>query len=671
MIIEDIQTYRDRIQANSRCLHEYINVVGYYMGGHLEKALDRVRWIADEYDLEGFPDIVMAEVSLRQSLPLSNPGHRQPTSDDLSALYQNRSAIGSMRRTVFKMPRGVIHSDIDEAPRKTLWPHVDLDALKAQGRLLPDDTLNTDPEQGFVLHEVAAAVSWPEFALNLHIVDDRTVAGAWALNRTLAGEYEHASEILDAAGTPDNAVLWAASMALYYLTQRWGDLRDVANQARNLTPHVLGVPAGVEHLEQEVQAVVDLALFMAGAADASLGDTALSRASLMAATQSASPAISAKASYVLGLTYRPGDETTAAQHISRAAATFHDAEFDRALRDTDVRWRVTSLTTIATRSDKWDISTEDDPEMERKRQVDQMRDSYKIRADKLLEDQIGMEDVKTEVRKLITNIRVSQERIRRGGSASSANYNLVLTGPPGTGKSTIVDVITLHMAALGIVDDPKPVVTHRENFVAGTVGGTATKTIETIESAVGKVLFIDEFYALVQQADGPNMDQFGKEALDTIVAESETRIGQMVFIIAGYEADINRVVRINEGLSSRFPRRINFRHYSLEEIALIAEAQARRSDMKISPEAMEFLADENGPARHLLATDDHGVLLLNSLGNGRFARNLVETATEFMSLRLAESNDDLSELDNDSLFTLTKVDIEGALQHHITTKLAQ
>lgn len=671
MIVEDIQTYRERIQHNTRCLHEYINIVGYYMGGHLDKALDRTRWVAEEYHLEGFPDIVMAEVSLRQSLPVSHPNHRQPTSDDLRALYQNRTAIGSMRRTIFKMPNGVIHVDIDEAPRKTLWPHLDLDALRAAGQLRSTDTLNTDPEQGFVLHEVAAGVSWPEFSLNLHIVNDRTVAGAWALNRALAGEYDEAAKILNEAGTPDNTVLWTASMALYYLTQRWGDLRDVANQARNMTPASLGVPAGVEHLEYEVQCVVDLALFMAGAADASLGDTALSRASLNAAIRSTVPAISAKASYVLGLTYRPGDESTAAHHISRAAATFHDAEFDRALRDTDVRWRVTSLATIATRSNVWDIATEDDPEMERKRHVDQMRDSYRIRADKLLEDQIGMEDVKTEVRKLITNIRVSQERIRRGGSASSANYNLVLTGPPGTGKSTIVDVITLHMAALGIVDDPKPVVTHRENFVAGTVGGTATKTIETIESAVGKVLFIDEFYALVQQADGPNMDQFGKEALDTIVAESETRIGKMVFIIAGYEADINRVVRINEGLSSRFPRRISFRPYSLEEIALIAQAQAKRTDMKISAEAMEFLADENGPARHLLAKDDHGVLLLNSLGNGRFARNLVETATEFMSLRLADSNDDLSELDNDALFTLSKDDIEGALRHHIATKLAQ
>lgn len=671
MIIEDIQTYRDRIQAHPKCLDEYVNVVGYYMSGRLHDALARVQWIADEYELAGFPDVVMAEMSLRQSLPPSDPEHRQPTPDELSALYTNHSAIGSMRRTVFKFPNGIRFDHLDPIPRKALWPHVDFDSLSAAGQILPSTTLNTDPDKGFVLHEVASAVSWPEFGVSLHVVDARTAIGAWALSRVLAGEYELADSILDEAGTPDSPVLWAAAMALYYRTQRWNDLRHVANQARNITPSQMGIPSGAEHMEFEVRTVSELGSLMAGASDASLGDNEIARASLTAATHSQTPAIAAKAHYILGLTYRPGDETTAARHISQAAALYHDAEFDRALRDPSVRWRVTSLSTILTRTDKWDYTTEEDPEMERKRSADQMRDSYRIRAEKLLDQQIGMEDVKTEVRKLITNIRVTQERIRRGGSSSSANYNLVLTGPPGTGKSTIVDVITLHMAALGIVDDPDPVVTHRENFVAGTVGGTATKTIDTIESAVGKVLFIDEFYAIVQQAEGPNMDQFGKEALDTIVAESETRIGQMVFIIAGYSADIDRVVRINEGLSSRFPRRINFKPYSLDEIAQIAEVQARRSDMKISPEAMEFIADENGPARHLLAKDDHGVMLLNSLGNGRFARNLVETATEHMSLRLAESDIDLAEVDNDTLFTLTLPDIESAMQHHIAMKLAQ
>lgn len=671
MIIEDFQTYRDRIQSDQRCLSEYVNVVGFFMGGRLHDALARVRWIAEEYGLEGFPDLVMAEMSLRQSLPPSDPEHRQPSPTELEALYRNHTALGSMRKTVFKFPNGIRYDHMDQVPLRELWPHLDFEALRASGQITPATTLNTDPDMGFVLHEIAAAVPWPEFSLYLQVLDSRTAIGAWALSRVLAGEYDQASQILESGGQPDSPVMWAAHMALHYLTQRWHDLRSTANQARNLTPALMGAPAGVEHMESAARSVIDLAMFMSGAADASLGDNETAKASLNAATQSQVPAIAAKAHYVLGLLHRPGDEATAARHLSQASALYHDAEFDRALRDTSVRWRVTSLGTILTRTDKWDVSTEDDPEMERKREADKMRDAYRIRAEELLDRQIGMEDVKTEVRKLITNIRVTQERIRRGGTASSANYNLVLTGPPGTGKSTIVDVITLHMAALGIVDDPEPVVTHRENFVAGTVGGTATKTIETIESAVGKVLFIDEFYALVQQAEGPNMDLFGKEALDTIVAESETRIGQMVFIIAGYAADIDRVVRINEGLSSRFPRRINFKPYSLEEIAKIAEIQAKKSDMKISDEAMAFLSDESGPARHLLANDDHGVMLLNSLGNGRFARNLVETATEHMSLRLSEGGMDLSEMDNDTLFTLTLADIESALRHHIAMKLAQ
>ena len=205
--------------------------------------------------------------------------------------------------------------------------------------------------------------------------------------------------------------------------------------------------------------------------------------------------------------------------------------------------------------------------------------------------------------------------------------------------------------------------------MADTVGGSAIKTKNTIDNAVGSVLFFDEFYAIVQVADGPNADQFGKEALDTIVAEAETRVGQLVFIIAGYEADIDRVVRVNDGLNSRFPRRIDFDTYSLKEIADIAVLQAQRANLTLDDAAYDFLTDDNGDARNLMATNDSGEMLLNVLGNGRFARNLVETASEYQAHRLMGTGVNPATLSDADLSTLTIEDIKASFAQHMDNAL--
>ena len=372
------------------------------------------------------------------------------------------------------------------------------------------------------------------------------------------------------------------------------------------------------------------------------------------------------------MAYRVGEGTSpteSANMISTAVGMKSDTRFTAALNDTSLKFRETTAANIDARTDYWDVDTEPDPELERKRKQQDMRETYRIRADRLLDAQIGMAGVKDQVHRMISTITIERERARRGGTSKPVNYNLVLTGPPGTGKSTIVDVLALYFASLGIVDDPEPMVTHRADYVAETVGGSAIKTKNTIESAKGRVLFFDEFYSIVQVADGPNADQFGKEALDTIVAEAETRIGQLVFIIAGYESDIDRVVRVNEGLNSRFPRRIDFDTYSLAEIADIAELQATRANLVLDPKAKAFIADENGEARNLMATTDTGDVLLNVLGNGRFARNLVETAAEFQAHRLVESGAQVQHLSDDDLSTLTLEDITASFNQHIDNVL--
>ena len=661
MNIETRDVYRSRIVAHPRCVDEYANIIGFYAGGRLDDALRRTRWVVKEYDLEGFADLVLIEASIRQSMSPEHPEHRSmPNTDQLKAMFAGRGDIGSMRKTLIN--RGyALGEHIDVEAGQYLWG----------SQVFPGGVRTTTrlPVGANNLPDVVVEHIWETFTLPLTISTPNSAVGAWALSRVEVGEYDEAASVL--ANAPSNANTLAAEMALYHRTQRWTDLARVAGAGRNATPGELGLSdTSPERATTTANYTREVAALLSGMADLSLGRPTVARAALSTATHSQLAPVRGWANYLLGMSWRGENDAEAVRFLTEAGAQYHAAEFDVALRDTDHTWRTTTPELIDRRTDKWDVTTEPDPEMERLREVEAKRETYAARAEALLDKQIGMDNVKREVRKMVTHIRITQERIRRGANPRAANYNLVLTGPPGTGKSTIVDVLTLHLAGLGIVDDPEPKVTHREDYVADIIGGSAIKTKKTIEDAVGKVLFIDEAYALVQQADGPNSDQFGKEALDTIVAESETRIGELVIVMAGYAADIDRLIRVNEGLGSRFPRRIDFSTYTLPEIADIAQVQAARMDMRLADDAHSFIADEQGVSqRRLLAHDSAGTLILDSLGNGRFARNLIESAVEHQALRLASGDTDLTELTEEALFTLTRDDVAAALDEIVTQKI--
>lgn len=669
-----LSEYHERIKSQPKALTTYLAAVGHYMNGDVDEALRHVEWLDEAFGLDGFPDVIMLGASLRQQLPLSDHRHRDPTTDELRQLYETRSQLGIMRRTLIQFSTSSTSRSslvtVGSIPMK-LWtlfrPDIDVPVRTREGQY---DASTVMPLAEAYFSPVMCAVRWPEFEVSLPVLGERSALGAWALNRVLAGDYDTAKNVLDEAGTFDNPGLWIAQMALYYDTSRWTDLRDVANRARSLSPDQLASGSIGSDIDQHAEAMVhDLACLFTALADASLGQTMLAHSNFDTARHSDNRAVAARAAYVQGLTHRPQNESQAAELIQNAWRTHNDARYEVALRDTEVRLRTTTDYLIADRTDPWDVTTEPDPEMERLRDQKALRDSYRIRAEELMNLQVGMEDVKEEVNKLIRSIRVTQERIRRGADQTSANYNLIFTGPPGTGKSTIVNVLALHMAALGIIEDPEPMVTHRENFVADTVGGTAIRSKDTIASAEGKLLFIDEAYALVQQDSGPNLDAFGKEALDTIVAESELRIGKVVFVMAGYSADIERLVRVNDGLNSRFPRRVDFRPYTLAELSEIARLQAQKSNLMLAEDAADFLADDDGPARKVLVSNDRGEMLLNVLGNGRFARNLVESAAEYMSVRITDEYDDLTEASHDDLHTLTLGDITQAFDQHVSSAL--
>lgn len=646
-------------------LTAYLSAYGLFADGvregnlsSLTRALDYVEFLETEFGLADFPDVALLRVSIQQSLPRNHSLYREYDRNALYAIYVHGSLIGTLRSTIIRNAAALDIGQVDPVAARALWP---------------DGRPSFEPS---VFPEVVAYVAYNPLDVSVNVHDSASAAAGWAIANIASGDYSRAFSTLEASRARANGFVSAAEhtawLLLWYVTSRWEDARAAATTAKQQTMNGLGVvPGGID------QPVFDqlrrLAGVVGGFADLGLGDVAAARGQFSGVTVPDTPdTLAAWASYGLGMAYRVGEGTSpteSANMISTAVGMKSDARFTAALNDTSLKFRETTAANIAARTNYWDVDTEPDPALERKRKQQDMRETYRIRADRLLDAQIGMANVKDQVHRMISTITIERERARRGGTSKPVNYNLVLTGPPGTGKSTIVDVLALYFASLGIVDDPEPMVTHRADYVAETVGGSAIKTKNTIESAKGKVLFFDEFYSIVQVADGPNADQFGKEALDTIVAEAETRIGQLVFIIAGYESDIDRVVRVNEGLNSRFPRRIDFDTYSLAEIADIAELQATRSNLVLDPKAKAFIADENGEARNLLATTDTGDVLLNVLGNGRFARNLVETAAEFQAHRLVESGAQVQHLSDDDLSTLTLEDITASFNQHIENVL--
>jgi type VII secretion ATPase EccA len=211
--------------------------------------------------------------------------------------------------------------------------------------------------------------------------------------------------------------------------------------------------------------------------------------------------------------------------------------------------------------------------------------------------------------------------------------HIIFTGPPGTGKTTIARVVANILAGLGVIAEPKLVETSRKDFVAEYEGQSSVKTARTIDRALGGVLFIDEAYTLVQERDG-RADPFGTEALDTLLARMENDRDRLVVIIAGYSADIDRLLEVNDGLRSRFSTRVEFDSYSPDEIVDIAKVLAASNDSSLSEEAGKRALDA---ATLLSQRTLNGKPALDIAGNGRYARQLVEAGEQYRDMRLARS----------------------------------
>ena len=261
---------------------------------------------------------------------------------------------------------------------------------------------------------------------------------------------------------------------------------------------------------------------------------------------------------------------------------------------------------------------------------------------KELDSYVGLTAVKQEVRDLINLAAVEQLRRKHGLPTADMSLHMVFTGNPGTGKTTIARLMARVYHSLDILSRGQLVEVDRSGLVAGYVGQTAIKTRKVIDSALGGVLFIDEAYAL--NSGGAN--DFGQEAIDTLLKAMEDHRDDLVVIVAGYDGLMERFIHSNPGLESRFNRFLHFADYTVQELLDIFRMQCRKGCYTLDPAA-------EAPLRALLEKrlEDAG-----SFGNARGVRNLFEQILVRQAGRLAA----MDTVSKEDLVRLTAEDVRAA-----------
>ncbi len=251
---------------------------------------------------------------------------------------------------------------------------------------------------------------------------------------------------------------------------------------------------------------------------------------------------------------------------------------------------------------------------------------------------IGLANVKAEVRRLTSMLQVQQIRAERGLPVIETSHHLVFSGNPGTGKTTVARLLSQIYRAVGVVEKGHLVETDRSKLVAGFVGQTALKTLEALEASLGGMLLIDEAYALARGGD----NDFGREAIDTLVKFMEDHRDDLAIVAAGYTEEMGDFIDANPGLKSRFTRTISFADYTDDELVDIFLALGDRSQYSCSDDALARV-------RHFISAEPR----TRGFGNARFVRNLFETAISHQAQRVAP----LSDPSDEQLTTLTAADI--------------
>jgi len=259
---------------------------------------------------------------------------------------------------------------------------------------------------------------------------------------------------------------------------------------------------------------------------------------------------------------------------------------------------------------------------------------------------VGLDNIKAEVQTLTNFLKVQKVRIERGLATTNVSLHCVFCGPPGTGKTTVARLMGRILKSLSFLEKGHLVETDRAGMVASHIGGTAEKVSKLVESALDGVLFVDEAYAL---KGNTSSQDFGQEAIDTLLKRMEDYRDRLVVIVAGYTEPMSIFITANPGLKSRFNRYFYFEDYTPDELVAIFNRFCKTGNFQLTNEATEKL-------KQLFSKlyEDRD----QTFGNARLARNLFEKTIEQQANRLAVISNNLTD---EVLTTILPEDIPAVL----------
>jgi type VII secretion ATPase EccA len=465
------------------------------------------------------------------------------------------------------------------------------------------------------------------------------------------GQHEKAEGLLN-----DSALLdtwenhqWQQYITAYlmYATQRWPDVISVA--AKILPPQAIIMSAvtaatntlaahAAAHLGQ-ARVALDWAdrveLRSARGVPGEARRRELTDAMVAAIDPNDFPLIAADLAYLRGMAHRQLGEEDKAQ-IALSKATINGALIpaaQQALADPTLHLVVTDEETIASRTNRWDSTTAQSSEDRRQEANEGRRTELLAEGRALLDNQVGLAEVKRAVAELEDQIEVRALRLAHGLPVTNQTNHMLLVGPPGTGKTTTAEALGKIYAGLGIVRHPEIVEVKRADFCGEHIGSSGPKTNELISRSLGRILFMDEFYSLVERHHDGRPDMIGMEAVNQLLVALEVHRFDFCFIGAGYEKEVDEFLTVNPGLTGRFNRKLRFESYGPAELVEIAVRYGGPRATVIEPAAQEALNAACRRLRTFIAPDGtHGVDVMQ---NGRFARNVVERAERLRDSRVA------------------------------------